>query len=486
MASKRVRVGPVLDVEVGWPVLLAVTWLWLTWKTLRLVGRVAWWAVRNPAKTVVLTVGLAVWARWGLPGLAVAGVVGVGVPVAVLLVVARDRFTRRLADGARSVWRRWVVYAPRWRRLMSRHGLFVRDDGTEELAALREVRCTGVVDRLRVGIPTGLAPADFEQAAEALAHAVKAEDCRVRVSRPGEVWVDLLRRDPLRETVPPLPVPRVVDLRGVPVGCREDGELWRLRLLGTHVLIAGATGAGKGSVLWSLIRGLAPAIRSGLVELWVIDPKGGMELSFGEPLFTRFADTSPADFADLLDQAVEGMNARAARLKGKTRQHTPTPGDPFRLIIIDELASLTALVGDRRVAVRIDDALGHLLTKGRAVGYTVVGALQDPSKDVIPYRNLFPTRVALRLDEPTQVDMVLGDGARDRGAYCDRIPHALPGVGYVKLDGVREPFRVRAAYLTDEDIRALAAEYAPGRALTPADIPPALPAGFEGPPAEAA
>ena len=32
-------------------------------------------------------------------------------------------------------------------------------------------------------------------------------------------------------------------------------------------------------------------------------------------------------------------------------------------------------------------------------------------------RNLFPTRIAMRLDESDQVDMVLGDGARDRGAY---------------------------------------------------------------------
>jgi len=36
-------------------------------------------------------------------------------------------------------------------------------------------------------------------------------------------------------------------------------------------------------------------------------------------------------------------------------------------------------------------------------------------------RNLFPDRIAMRLDEPEQVDMVLGDGARDRGALADLI-----------------------------------------------------------------
>ena len=61
----------------------------------------------------------------------------------------------------------------------------------------------------------------------------------------------------------------------------------------------------------------------------------------------------------------------------------------------------------------------------------------------------------------SQVDMVLGDGARDRGARCDEIPELLPGVGYVRLDGMREPVRVRASYLSDERIRLLAAKFQP-------------------------
>ena len=42
--------------------------------------------------------------------------------------------------------------------------------------------------------------------------------------------------------------------------------------------------------------------------------------------------------------------------------------------------------------------------------------------------------------------------ARERGARADQIPESLPGVGYVRLDGVREPARVRASYVTDADI----------------------------------
>ena len=89
----------------------------------------------------------------------------------------------------------------------------------------------------------------------------------------------------------------------------------------------------------------------------------------------------------------------------------------------------------------------------------MVGALQDPRKDVISLRNLFPTRIALRLDESDQVDMVLGDGARDRGALADGIsplPDTGAGVGYVRLEGSPEVVRVRAAYVADEDIRVMA------------------------------
>jgi hypothetical protein len=53
----------------------------------------------------------------------------------------------------------------------------------------------------------------------------------------------------------------------------------------------------------------------------------------------------------------------------------------------------------------------------------------------------------------------MGEGARDRGALCDKIPESQPGVGYVHIDGVREPTRVRAAYPTNDDIARLVADY---------------------------
>ena len=133
---------------------------------------------------------------------------------------------------------------------------------------------------------------------------------------------------------------------------------------------------------------------------------------------------------ELLEAAVAEMHDRAASFGGKTRTFTVSVAFPFLVVLIDELAFLTAYQPERDLRKRAEAAIATLTRQGRSVGVCVVGALQDPRKDVINLRNLFPTRIAMRLDESDQVDMVLGDGARDRGALADlisRCPRSAPG-----------------------------------------------------------
>jgi DNA segregation ATPase FtsK/SpoIIIE, S-DNA-T family len=163
------------------------------------------------------------------------------------------------------------------------------------------------------------------------------------------------------------------------------------------------------------------------------------------------------------------MRTELLRLGGQ-RTLVPTVDDPLVVVVVDELAALTAYVGDRDLKRRAESALQLLLSQGRAPGVLVVAAVQDPGKDVIAFRDLFPSRIALRLLEDVQVDMVLGRSARQHGAECDRIPPGLPGVGYVVLDGVREPARVRAAYVSDEDLRQTVADFAPVQSGTRDDL----------------
>ena len=71
--------------------------------------------------------------------------------------------------------------------------------------------------------------------------------------------LEFVRRDALAALIPALPIPAHPDLKALPVGRREDGLPWLVRLHGTHVLVAGATGAGKASLLWGAGPGHVPA-----------------------------------------------------------------------------------------------------------------------------------------------------------------------------------------------------------------------------------
>jgi S-DNA-T family DNA segregation ATPase FtsK/SpoIIIE len=59
------------------------------------------------------------------------------------------------------------------------------------------------------------------------------------------------------------------------------------------------------------------------------------------------------------------------------------------------------------------------------------------------------------LNEADHVTLVLGPGARSRGAYCDLIPDTMQGVGYAMVDGIAEPVRVRFAWHDDDDLKRL-------------------------------
>jgi S-DNA-T family DNA segregation ATPase FtsK/SpoIIIE len=185
-----------------------------------------------------------------------------------------------------------------------------------------------------------------------------------------------------------------------------------------------------------------------------------MELGAGAPLFTAFSHDAADATLHLLRNLVAVMHARADRLRGHTRLHTPTWSEPLFVVIIDEIAALTAYVTDRKIRTEIEHLLGLLLSQGRAVGISLIAAIQDPSKDTLPVRQLFTVRIALRLTEASQTAMVLGQGARDAGAECDLIADTTPGVGYMMIDGTAEPQRIRAFNVTDADIADLVTRFA--------------------------
>jgi DNA segregation ATPase FtsK/SpoIIIE, S-DNA-T family len=424
---------------------------------------------RHPVLVLAAIAGGLMWRVTGWLALA-----ALAVGIALILTIWWWRFpasfSRFVAGPARGQWRAWH-YRRRWAAVMTIGRLAPVYQGRVMLPVLGKVSATAFTDRVRVRLVSGQSAADFAARAPNLAHGFGAMLCRVRTASPGSLVLEFVRRDALAAVIPALAIPAHVDLRALPVGRREDGLPWLVRVHGTHVLIAGATGAGKASLLWSIVRAMLPAMVAGLVRVWAADPKL-MELAYGRAIFDRYGRyaATPQAIVAMLEDAVEQMQARAAMFAGKRREHTPTAEHPFIVVLVDEVAFLTAYLSDRAIRDRIKAALATLTTQGRAVGYAVVAALQDPRKEVMSIRNLFPDRIAMRLDEPEQVDMVLGDGARDRGATADLIPTdpaTGAGVAYVRLATDPDPVRVRAAWVTDADLRAMAAGYAPAERVRP-------------------
>ena len=253
-------------------------------------------------------------------------------------------------------------------------------------------------------------------------------------------------------------------LKAVPMGRGLDGTVWHMPIEFQHVFIAAATGWGKSSIIWTLVLGLAPAWRAGLVEFWGCDPKM-IELAMGREVWDHYADTDE-DSVTMLEQCVDAMHERTRKMQGISRKFTVSPETPLNVLVIDEMGYLAAYLPDKRLRERADKAVRALLAKGRAPGFAVVGCVQDPRKETCGYRDQFSIRIAGLMTAP-MVDLVLGEGAYAAGAWCDRIP--LPhaggaGVAYVLDEVSMKPRMVRAPWCSDEIIQRVL-QSVPGRAV---------------------
>ncbi|PVB31740.1 FtsK/SpoIIIE domain-containing protein [Mycobacteroides abscessus] len=419
-------------------------------------GYLLWWAVLFPAISIPVVIALVVAGMYGINA-GFLTVIGFGCAYGLWAFLDADSFEAWVIEPVRRRFLTWWRYTRTWNHVCAMHGLSATRGERELTPVLRSVSIGEHTDVLEVSVVTGQSIINWQKQTAALAAAFKADRLTITAISPGEIRVTVMRGDVLAE---PIALPRpaqgsIVNLSALAVGVTENRTLWRVPILGHHLLVAGSTGSGKGSVLEALIAAMAPDVKSGRVRLCVIDPKGGMELGGGEPMFSFFSHDATGKTLDLLRQLVTLMHERANRLRGHTRLHTPTPADPLFVIVIDEIAALTAYVTDRKVKAEIEQLLGLLLSQGRAVGISVVGAIQDPSKDALPLRQLFTVRIGLRMTESSQTVMILGQGARDAGAECDLISDATPGVGYVMIDGTAQPVRVRAFWVTDADIAYL-------------------------------
>jgi len=434
-------------------------------------------------------------------------VAGLFVVLAVWRLVDAVSFDRWAWRRVRAWWLRWTIYAPKLPGWLHACGLSIRDDllpvaVTVNLVGRRKIRrdqqravvrypsVLGVSsgpswDEVRVRLVPGQKPEDFDEAARALASARKVTRCQVREIRPDVVSIDFQRCNLLAGAVagPDLSALAAVtgaevDLRRLWAGRTEYGHDWRIPLAGptAQTLVVGASGAGKNSVMWSPLCSAAPAIRDGLVRMSGIDPKG-MELAYGRQIFTDYAVTG-TDALALIRAMVDRMHARKAVFAGRTRMVPISVEHPLEVLEFDEIGALTKYT-DRKTREAITELVAVLTTQGRALGYTVRGYVQEPTKDTVPVRELFARRICLRVTAKSHIVMALGDGAFERGAWANRIGESEAGVGFVWGEGIREPLRVRAGWVPDEMVKALESFVSGGGASRSAQVLrfPALPSG---------
>ena len=271
-------------------------WIFALIWCIKAVGCILWLAILFPALSIPAVVSLGMTLCYGIVAgmlTAVTFVAGYGTWAAL---DARS-FEAWIAQPVRQRFVMWWRYTRNWESVCALNGLTTRDRERDRTLTprLRSI-CIGThTDTIDLRVVTGQSVNDWQERGHELAAAWRADRLTIRAAGPGAVRITITRDDLLAQ---PIPLPRraastKVNLAAVGVGITDTHRWWRVPVLGHHVLVAGATGAGKGSVLWSLIAGIAPSVRNGCVRLCVIDPKGGMELGAGASLFTRFLTTPP-------------------------------------------------------------------------------------------------------------------------------------------------------------------------------------------------
>jgi S-DNA-T family DNA segregation ATPase FtsK/SpoIIIE len=439
-----------------------------------------WWASRLtmllrrfPGHAVVLIAALWLLSPF-LPLPSLAGGLFAGTVVLRWWALARPYVFHRLIAGplARLTWRRWC--RRHWAEMAEACGLGRYPQTPMRLGSaptpsaglsaqvpkLLRVSAEGPGIRLRLRPLMGQTVDDVERAGEQLRMAAGASRVRVEPHGANEVQVTFTMGDALAEPFTadrPKQHSELVTDRVV-MGRVEDGGSWSLPV-GPHTLVAGSSGAGKGSVFWSFAFGLAPAVHAGLVRLHGIDLKGGMEVLMGKELFTTCA-TDATEAVVLLEAQVRSMQERTRSYAGKVRAHAPTVDAPLHVVMVDELAALTAYCPERDLQRRAEMAINLLCSQGRAPGFVVFACLQDPRKEVIPSRGLFTQMIGLRLKDVNETAMVLGETAVTSGAHCHRVARTMPGMGYVAPEEGGYPVRVRAGFASDHTIRSVASTFA--------------------------
>ncbi|WIM97641.1 hypothetical protein ACTOB_001183 [Actinoplanes oblitus] len=256
--------------------------------------------------------------------------------------------------------RRLWIYRRGRTRTMTACGLAAMHGGQRWVPRLLGVRSDQWGDRVTVRLLPGQHPDDWAKAAPRLAYSFHLREARAFTSdRPDRVVLYFARRDPLAAVVGPLPVPAAPDLAGLEVGRQEAGSAYRLRLAGSHVLIAGATNSSKGSVIWSLLRSLATGISSGWSRCGRSTRRAAWSWRRARRCSPGSCTTTRRRWPAYWRRRSSGCGSAPPACAGSRVSTTPTVDEPLILVLVDELAALTAYLTDRKIRDRSGSRCGR-------------------------------------------------------------------------------------------------------------------------------
>jgi S-DNA-T family DNA segregation ATPase FtsK/SpoIIIE len=151
----------------------------------------------------------------------------------------------------------------------------------------------------------------------------------------------------------------------------------------------------------------------------------------------------------------------------RRRKIEPADGITVITSVFDEIALYSTVLGTKAQQEEFITLFRDLVARGRAAAMPVIAATQRPSVDIIPksLRDLFGYRAAFRCTSDGSSDIILGDGWSGQGFTAVDIPPTNPGVALLIAEG-GTPRRIKTDYLTDDDIKAIAAYAARARDTT--------------------
>ncbi len=347
-------------------------------------------------------------------------------------------------------------------------------------ATLARITPGPVVTMFEVRPAPGVKATRITNLANDLAMSLKAVAVRMQAPVPGTDTVgvevpndrrstvrfrEIVENDGFRQAKSLLTVALGKDTGGRPV----SADLAKM----PHLLVAGATGAGKSVCLNAIILSLLYRARPDEVQMILVDPKQ-VELSMYadlphlvHPVVTDMDITKNAllwaidemnrrlkVFSTVKVRNITGFNERQARLRAQVDEGGPIPLDedgqpenlanmPFLVIIVDELADL--MMVKRK---EVEGSIVRLAQLARAAGIHLIIATQRPSVDVVTglIKANFPCRIAFKVtsgqDSRTILDLTGAEKLLGMGDMLFK-----PNGGSIQ--------RLHGAFVSDEEVSSV-------------------------------